>query len=257
MKQVLLKFLLVLPFFTLWYLSLQAQESSVQGLVMERSGASRVANVSITNKSTGGIVLTNELGLFRIRASAGDTLNVSKPGYSDLLLVLRDLSDQIIRLQPVIQLAEVKVEGQSKKQELDELKEQYRKKGSYYAGKPPILAYIFQPLTALYELVGKTPGQARRFNSYYNHELQQSEIDRRFNSYTVRNITGLEGNDLKNFMVIYRPGYDMLASWDEYGFINYLKRSLQTFNTTGRPKGLLSLPSLPKAPDLTERNLKY
>ena len=80
---------------------------------------------------------------------------------------------------------------------MDELREQYRKKGSYYAGKPPLLSYIFQPLTALYELVGKTPGQARRFNAYYNTELQQSEIDRRFNSYNIRTITGLEGIDLK------------------------------------------------------------
>ena len=58
-------------------------------------------------------------------------------------------------------------------------------------------------------------------------------------------------------MVIYRPGYEMLSAWDEYGLINYVKKSFQTFNNSGRPKGLLSLPSLPKARDLTERNLKY
>ncbi len=252
-----MKFLFALPILCCWFMVLQAQESSVQGLVMERSGTSRLANVSITNKSTGRVTISNELGLFRILASKGDVLNISKPAYTDLTLVLTDLSDLVLRLQPVIELAEVKVEGQSKRQELDELREQYRKKGSYYAGKPPVLAYIFQPLTALYELVGKTPGQARRFNTFYINELQQTEIDRRFNSNTIRNITALEGNDLKNFMVTYRPGYETLSSWDEYALINYIKRSVQTFNKSGRPKGLLSLPALPKAPDLTEKNLKY
>jgi hypothetical protein len=160
-------------------------------------------------------------------------------------------------MQPIIKLAEVKVLGETKKQELDEIKNQYRKNGSYYAGKPPLLAFLFQPLTAIYELVGKTPGQARRFNAFYTTELQQTEIDRRFNSIAVRNITGLDSLDLKNFMVMFRPSYNSLSTWDEYEFINYVKRSLQTFNQQGRPKGLKSLPPLPKAKDLTERNLKY
>ena len=131
-----MKFLFALPILCCWFIVLQAQESSVQGLVMERSGTSRLANVSITNKSTGRVTISNELGLFRILASKGDILNISKPAYTDLTLVLTDLSDLVLRLQPVIELAEVKVEGQSKRQELDELREQYRKKGSYYAGKP-------------------------------------------------------------------------------------------------------------------------
>lgn len=257
MKPDLTKFLFVLFVFSLGYISSYSQETSVRGLIMDKQGTLKVAGASIDNISSGSRTMSDQLGLFRIRASARDTLIVSKPGYTDLWLVLTDLSDQVLRLQPVIQLSEVKVQGQSKKQELDELREQYRKKGSYYAGKPPVLAYIFQPLTALYELVGKTPGQARRFNAYYMTELQQSEIDRRFNSYTVGNITGLEGNDLKNFIVIYRPDYQLLSAWDEYGLINYINRSFQTFNNSGRPKGLLSLPPLPKAPDLTERNLKY
>lgn len=238
-------------------ISLQAQENSVRGLLVEKSGASRVSNVSVLNKRTRIKVLSSELGLFRISATIGDTLLFSKMGYSDLIQVLPSLSDLVLRMQPVIELAEVKVLGQTKQEELQEFRDQYRKKGSYYAGKPPLLAYIFQPVTALYELLGKTPNQARRFNLFYLRELEQTEIDRRFNSYAIAKITGLDGSHLKNFMVLYRPGYEVLSQMDEYAMISYVKKSLATFNSSGRPKGLLSLPALPKAPDLSEKNLKY
>ena len=235
----------------------RAQQSSVQGLIMERSGASRIAGVKILNRKTGISTLSNELGLFRIAASVGDTLSISKSGYSDLSLTLLELSDKVLMLQPVINLSEVKVLGQSKKQEMDEIRDQYRKKGSYYAGKPPLLSYFFRPLTALYELIGKTPGQARRFNAYYTKELQESEIDRRFSAYAITKVTGLEGNDLKNFMILYRPDYQNVSKFDEYAMINYIKKSHQLFNDAGRPKAIRSLPPLPKAPDLSEKNLKY
>lgn len=257
MKSFLIKISFILPLFLMSVLYLCAQERSVQGLLIDRSGFSRISNASVTNKKNAQIRLSSDLGLFRISASIGDTIVISKIGYSDLVMVLPSFEDLVLKLQPVIQLSEVTVQAQSKKQELDELKDQYRKKGSYYAGKPPLLAYVFQPLTALYELIGKTPGQARRFNSYYMTELQQTEIDRRFNTYTVQRITGLGGNELKNFMVVYRPGFDYLSRLDEYGLIRYVKQSLITYNSSGRPKGLLSLPALPKAPDLSEKILKY
>ncbi len=255
MKEVLNIFLLIIAIVV--NSPVIAQQNTVQGLIMERSGASRIAGVNILNKKTGISTFSNELGLFRISASIGDTLNISKSGYSDLILPLLELSDKVLMLQPVISLSEVKVLGQSKKQELDEVRDQYRKKGSYYAGKPPFLAYFFRPLTALYELIGKTPSQARRFNAYYTKELQESELDRRFSAYAVKNVTGLEGNDLKNFMILYRPEYQLIAKFDEYEMINYLKKSLQMFNDTGRPTAIRSLPPLPKAPDLSEKNLKY
>ncbi len=255
MKAVLKFFLLIIACMVIR--QVLAQQNSVHGLIMERSGASRIAGVNILNKRSGISTFSNELGLFRIAASVGDTLSISKSGYSDLILPLLELSDKVLMLQAVISLSEVKVLGQSKKQELDEVRDQYRKKGSYYAGKPPLLAYFFRPLTALYELIGKTPAQARRFNAYYTKELQESEIDRRFSAYAITKVTGLEGNDLKNFMILYRPDYQNVSKFDEYAMINYIKKSHQLFNDAGRPKAIRSLPPLPKAPDLSEKNLKY
>ena len=257
MKALLIISAFVLTMICLPFKYVQAQQSYVQGMVMEKSFSSKISGVLILNKRLGISTTSNEMGLFRLEAIPGDTLNLSKPGYADLTVPLFELSDKILILQALIQLSEVRVEAQSKKQELDDIRAEYRKKGSYYAGKPPLLAYFFRPLTALYELIGKTPRQARRFNTYYVKELQESEIDRRFNASTITRITGIEGNDLHNFMILYRPEYQNFATWDEYALINYIKKSMATFNETGRPKAIKSLPPLPKAPDLTEKNLKY
>lgn len=233
-----------------------AQQTIIKGAVFEKGSQNRVSNAKISNSARQRSAQTDGLGVFTIEAGIGDTIKVSKDGYTEQTIIVSSLKDILIQLAKPILLSEVRVTGQTKKQELDEVKKQYRKKGSYYSGKPPVLAYIFTPLTALYELVGKTPGQARRFNSYYSREVQESEIDRRFNAVTVRGLTSYEGKDLSNFLQIYRPQYQAIAGWADYDLVNYIRKSVLAFESAGRPEAP-SLPKLPKAPDLSEKVLKY
>lgn len=242
---------LVLP------LLLSAQMGIVKGVIYNNTTSSRIPFASITNLNNKTTSQSDELGSFQIQGNIGDTISILKPSFTEMLVVLTSNNDLILRLQPIIQLSEVLVKGQTKKQEMDEVRKQYQKKGSFYGGKaPPLLVSIFKPLTLLYELVGKTPGQARRFNKYYTNELRQSEIDRRFNSIKIKQITNFEGKDLQNFMDTYRPEYEKLSKWDDYSLISYIKKSAKTFDAQGRPTANV-LPSLPKAPDLSEKNIKY
>lgn len=257
MKSGLAYFYLIISTLLFCSYTVFAQDTSVRGLIIESKSASKILGVAVVNRPQGTKTQTNEFGIFSIQASKGDTLLISKAGFTDQRVVLYNLSDLVIRLQPIIQLQEVRVEAQTKKQELEEVREQYRKKGSYFAGKPPLLSYVFMPLTAIYELIGKTPGQARRFNSFYHRELQQTEIDRRFNAPFVERISGLDSDDLKNFMILYRPDYEQFKYWDEYALIRYIKTSTESFIQDGKPKAVLGLPPLPKAPDLSEKKLKY
>lgn len=233
-----------------------AQTTEISGVVFEKGSAKRVAKARILNKTSNLFAETNGLGLFQIVAAAGDSIIITRTGFSDQLILITSGNDLVIQLARPIQLAEVKITGQTEKQELDEIKREYRRKGSYHAGKPPLLAYIFTPLTAIYELVGKTPGQARRFNSYYSREVQQSEIDRRFNPSTIQPITAFEGRDLQNFIQIYRPAFQDMAGWGDYDLVKYIRTSALAFEAAGRPAAQ-ALPKLPKAPDLTEKVLKY
>jgi hypothetical protein len=232
----------------------KAQSNIIKGVVFEKGSSVRVPQARINNISHQLISQSDGLGLFMIKASVGDTLRIFKEGFADLSVIISSYQDLVIQLPKPIQLDEVTVIGQSKKQELDEIKKQYRNKGSYYGGKPPPLSYIFTPITALYELFGKTPGQAKRFNKYYSRELQQTEIDRRFNSFKIKTLTKYEGKDLQNFMDTYRPTYDQLSKWGDYDLINYVKKSAIAFEAAGRPAN--TLPKLPKAPDLSEKVIK-
>ena len=227
-------------------------QNLIKGVIFQKGTSSRVAGATIQNLRHAITSRSNGLGEFNISVAIGDTLSISKSGFLQQKIVVSSLKDQVVQLAKTVQLSEVTVTGQSKKQELDEIKREYRRKGSYYAGRPPLLSYIFTPLTALYELVGKTPGQARRFNRYYSRELQQSEIDRRFNAYTVSALTGYEGADLRNFVETYRPQFEQIVVWADYDMVNYIKKSVISFESAGRPAPA-SLPPLPKAPDLREK----
>ena len=227
-------------------------QNVIRGVIFQKGTSVRVAGATIENLRYPGASQSDKLGEFNIGAALGDTLRISMPGFLEQRIVVSSFKDQIVHLANTIQLSQVTITGQSKKQELDEIKRQYRRKGSYYAGKPPLLSYIFTPLTALYELVGKTPGQARRFNKYYSRELQESEIERRFNLRTVGSLTGYEGADLRNFIETYRPRFEEIAVWADYDLVNYIKKSVVAFESAGRPAPP-DLPPLPKAPNLSEK----
>ena len=74
---------------------------------------------------------------------------------------------------------------------------------------------------------------------------EQSEIDRRFNSFKVKPLTDYEGKDLQNFLDTYRPSYELLSKWTDYDLVKYIKQSAIAFDVAGRPAAV-ALPPLQK-----------
>jgi hypothetical protein len=204
------------------------QEFLMKGVVMESGTINRIALAEVTNKRNNFVVGSNDLGIFEIRALVGDTLVIVKRDFSDREVRVISTADLVVKLNRRT-LQTVNIYGESKKQEMNQIKQDFRDKGSFYAGKPPLLSYIFTPLTAIYELFGKTPKNARRFNKYYNTEVQQSEIDDFFNETLIQKQTDLRGKDLENFMLNYRPDYEIAKKWTEYDAIKYIRDNYQKF----------------------------
>lgn len=209
-----------------------AQDFILGGVVFEKGTSNRIAGAEIANKRSGFKVGSNDLGMFQIRARAGDTLLVMKRDFSDAEVVVSGSKDVLVYLERGRMLKQVDISGQTKKQELQELKRDYRNKGSFYQGKPPFLAFLFKPLTAVYELIGKTPKNARRFGRYYETELQQSQIDGFFNEYLIQNNTDLKGQDLEKFMLDYRPEYEKAKNWTQYDAIKHIRDSYKKYTDT-------------------------
>jgi hypothetical protein len=207
------------------------QEFQLKGVIMENGSNNRIALAEVSNTRNKFVVGSNDLGIFQIRAAIGDTLQIVKRDFGDKEIVVVSKEDVVLRMNRTT-LNTVNIYGQNRKNELNEMKQEYRNKGSYYAGKPPLLSYIFTPLTAIYELFGKTPKNAKRFNRYYTNEMQQTEIDAFFNEDLVKKNTPLTGKALENFMLNYRPDYEKAKNWTSYDAIKHIRDSYAQYADT-------------------------
>src|SRR5688500_10936593 len=70
-----------------------------QGAVLKRGSNLRISGASIKNKRSQFSVATNEMGIFSILASPGDTLEVSAIGYMSYPFIVSDFKDAIVYLQ--------------------------------------------------------------------------------------------------------------------------------------------------------------
>lgn len=201
------------------------QVLNVKGIVFKKSTPDRISQALVTDLRSQTLMMSDELGGFSIRASVGDTLLITKTGYTSQKLAIVNNSDVMVYLQPVVELDQVTIKGQSKKQELNEVMKEYRSQGIYNDGKSlPIWQFINSPLTGFYNLFGKTPGQARRFAAYARNEQEASAVDRRYTKELVRSITKLPDDEIDKFMVAFRPSYQDMKEWNDYQLIQYIKK---------------------------------
>ncbi|MFD0793200.1 hypothetical protein ACFQZX_06195 [Mucilaginibacter litoreus] len=220
-----------------------AQQVIIKGAIYKRISSERLAGVAITNTRTDVFVMSDIQGGFSITAAPGDTLVFSKQGFTPQKQQASTYG-MVVYMQPEVQLNEVRITGQTKKQELNEIMSDYRKQGTFYNGKPPVLSMLTNPITGIYELFGKTPGRAKRFAEFQKRELEATEVDKRYNKPFIMRVTGeTDTATVQKFMEFYRPSYEDLKTWAEYDLIRHTKSQYDYFKKNG-DRG--SLPKLPK-----------
>jgi len=234
MKPFVLFFLAICSLLLIPCSLLYAQDIKVNGVVFDKETRQRIALAEIRNKRNKFSVGSNDIGLFTISAKVGDTLLIMKRAFNDQEVVVKSGSDLIIYLNRGISLNTVEIKGESKKQTMDAIKQDFKNKGSFYAGKPSFLSFLFTPLTAIYELVGRTPKNARRFSRYYATEMQQTHIDAFFNKSIISSNTGLTGKALDNFMINYRPDFEQSKNWNTYDGLRWIKESYKKYSDTAK-----------------------
>lgn len=217
-------------------LTIKAQDFVLKGVVIEKGSNVRVALAEITNLHSKMGARSNDIGMFQLKASIGDTLLVTKKNLTDKKMVVESDNDLVIYLvRGSTMLEEVTVKGQTKKQEMEGIKRDFRRNGSFFEGKPPLILlspFGGSPLTFFYELFGKTPTRARNFNRYYKKELGLLEVDKFFNKTLVTDNTTLTGKDLDKFLLDYYPTRSMVNSWNNYDAVKYIKESAKQYTDT-------------------------
>jgi hypothetical protein len=68
-----------------------------------------------------------------------------------------------------------------------------------------------------------------RFRERLEAEEKEKFVDRRFNKVLVRSLTGLDENDLQDFMRSYRPTYEFTAGTSDYDFRFFIKLAAEQF----------------------------
>lgn len=218
------------------FTEVQAQANRVQqGVIFKKGTNTRISNAEIINTNKKVKVVSNDFGIFRIIASPNDTLVISGAGYISQSLVVNDYKDFIIHLQAAAELQEVQVNRQSIRQELDGARREFRSKGIYYNGKPPLylllpIPGIGQPLTFINELFGKKGRQARRFNKFADGEIEYYDVSSRFNNSAIKNaIPQIKNEELEAFKTEFWPSAEQVRKWNDYDLISYIKKSYIAF----------------------------
>ena len=202
---------------------------TIGGSVYKKNYTDKIAQVQVTNISKKLNTLTDNFGVFHIQVAKGDTLLFKKPDFTPEYFVISGSYDINVYMQPVYVLNEVTVKEQSKKQELNDALNQYRKQGVYADGKPKALSFLASPITGMYELFGKNPGRARRFKEYSKNELEHLEISKKYNKSVIKKLTNMPDNEIEDFMSFYSPPYEIVKNWNEYDVITYINKNYKYF----------------------------
>ncbi|MFB5944466.1 hypothetical protein [Albibacterium profundi] len=82
-------------------------------------------------------------------------------------------------------------------------------------------------INKLFSALSNEGKDARRLQKMLESEYEMEEVDSFFNKPLVKEVTGLDGNELNDFMLKYRPDYDWIKSASHYDLILYIKEKFK------------------------------
>ena len=188
--------------------------------VMDADTAVAIPNCRIINKTQNLGTLSDEYGFFTITANTGDSIMFSSIGYGRVTMVVRDsmyTNDRIVRIKPVvyvlneIEIGILSTYDRFKRNILSkEAQEAYRLAplaSKYDIYIPPLpnqgginVPLMVSPVTFLYNLWSKEGKQYQHYVNIINGTAEFIIIGDKFNGLLVKELTGLENDELIKFM---------------------------------------------------------
>lgn len=189
---------------------------TIKGVVSEAGGKGKMSNVFVKNTNNKQITLTDKNGKYEIRAQAGNLIVFSSPGYVSDTLYVTDLRPKNVELTlQSIELREVSIRASSKFDPHAEYPEVYERSK----------VYPFSPSSWF----SHDARNARRLKEYFKREMQERTIDSAFSRAYVTSIIPLKGEQLNDFMTLYRPSYAFIRSTSGPSLAAYINDSYKKF----------------------------
>jgi hypothetical protein len=219
----------------------------VRGTVYDKTRTYPLEAVSVM--STGGrFTTTNSEGVYQIEVAEKDSIWFSyldKPTMKFPVKKMMDLNQFDLALEvPVTVLPEVKIKPRDYRLDSIQNRRDYAKVFDFHKPNLESMTSI-GPNGAgidINELIRTFQFRKNRSTMRFQERLLQQErdkfVDHRFNALLVRRLTGMEGEELKRFMAIYRPSYEFALYTSDYDFQLYVKEAGERFK-----KGVVTKPA--------------
>ncbi|MGJ1205583.1 hypothetical protein [Sphingobacterium lactis] len=227
---------------------LHAQQR-LEGIVYDAETKRRLGEVQVRNLTTQKYIFNDARGEFKTNVSTGDILVFRKAGYFPDTLHYNNQQALIINLREDVKSIEaVTVVGRRDPDEvLKEIKAEYRK--AFELATPGEAFSVGMTgaglnINTLYNLVSKEARNARRFTGFIEKLHEENIVDFRFTPELVRNLIGLEGDDLKAFMQLFRPSYEFVSKASYYQMVQYIKSKYEVFKLHPNLRPLRELPDI-------------
>ena len=230
-----MKFWLLLICFALPVTAVFAQQKTVDGVVFDKDSKDRIAKVNVQNITSGKSIYNTFKGEFKIEAQPGDVLVFTKfDHHPDTLKIQNSEALAVYMKRNAIQLKEVIVRDTllNPQKRLAATKNDYTRIFGTLNNQDLL---SFGPggaglsIDAIWDALSRSGRNAAHLRETIEKDYQQSVIDYRFNRTYVGAITNLQGEQLTNFMIRYRPGYYMVKTSSDYEFIASIKTNLKRF----------------------------
>ncbi|RZK19967.1 MAG: hypothetical protein EOO86_05935 [Pedobacter sp.] len=205
--------------------------------------------VSVRNLNSKKVTTTTNTGKYTIQASVGDLIEFSAVGYHTDTLYLTSLLNRSIYL-PVksTSLADVDVRGVRMNSQITDAKDPLAEKytllntGGNLGRKRMTDKVGGLNLNLGY---GKYKRQQRKEADLEEKDMYQEEIDANFSEKSITSLTKLKGEELKNFMIIYRPSIEAVKSERPFRYNYHISQAYVAWQKlTPQQRKLQDLPKL-------------
>ena len=220
----------------------------LEGIIYDQESKDRLGRVQIYNTRTHERIFNNAKGEFRLDVDPTDTLVFMKDGFfADTLSVPKNPILVLSMLRDFRYIQPVRVNARRSPVEVyEESKRMYR--DAYNLADAGSLISVGPTgaglsINAIYNLLSKDGRNARRFTAYMQQVYEDNVVDSIFTPDIVHNLLGLEGDQLQNFMIRYRPSYAFATRASHYQLTQYIKSKYNMFKIL---PDLRPLPELPQ-----------
>lgn len=244
-----MRFFFILILFTGLSKLLYAQTKPVQGIVIDKESKQRLAKVYIYNIRTGDGLYNNTKGEFSTVAIPGDTLVAALSGYGVDTMIFKGQTAMYFQLKTLgIRLRDVVIQQKrlTPQQLYEKNVQEYRYQTMKGSSKDLLNlgnGGVGLGIDAIYNLLSRQGRNARHLQKILEKDYREDLIDYRFNANLVRQVLGIQGDELTDFMQQYRPTYQFVLDATDYSFNQFIRNAYKSYRLN--PKAL-QLPKLPK-----------